>query len=182
LSLLLMAIYVNLTKAKDSYAFEDEEEKEDTQAVLTSLKAKLLKRKKDPRPGESGSFVIGKHTYFLRVQPSAQNHNLEDYRYILSEVGLLEGEPKALEHRAEKLLCRVLLAAALHEHVEHVLVLIYGPPQEIPLAMDRQEDLVQVPCVARLRTPPSQPMGVVLPTLPTPWADGFVRHGDAAFA
>jgi hypothetical protein len=94
LSLLLMAIYVNLTKGIGSYAFEDDEEKEDTQAVLTSMKAKLLKRKKDPRAGEAGAFVDGKHTYFLRVQPSAQSHNLEDYRYILREIGLLEGAPK----------------------------------------------------------------------------------------
>lgn len=94
LSLLLMAIYFNLTKAKDGYAFEDDEEKEETQAVLTNSKAKLLKRKKEPRAGEPGSFVVGRNTYFLRVQPSAQNHNLEDYRYVLAEIGLLEGETK----------------------------------------------------------------------------------------
>src|SRR5262249_58673738 len=34
----------------------------------------------------------------------------------------------------------------------------------------------------RLRTPPSQPMGVVLPTLAPPWADGCVGHQDAACA
>src|SRR5215510_5856387 len=39
-----------------------------------------------------------------------------------------------------------------------------------------------MPFVARLRTPPSQPIGVVLPKLPAPFADGFVRHRDAAFA
>jgi hypothetical protein len=32
----------------------------------------------------------------------------------------------------------------------------------------------------RLRTPPSQPMSIVLPTLATPLADGFVGHHDAA--
>src|SRR5262245_32257279 len=47
--------------------------------------------------------------------------------------------------------------------------------------MDRQEDLVQVPCVARLRTPPLQPIGVVLPTRPTPLPERFVGHCDAAF-
>jgi uncharacterized protein with ParB-like and HNH nuclease domain len=94
LSLLLTALYVSLTKALDGYTFEDDEEQEDTQAILTSLKGKLLKRKKEPRPGEPGSFIVGKHSYFLRVQPSAQNHNLEDYRYVLAEAGLLEGQPK----------------------------------------------------------------------------------------
>ena len=34
------------------------------------------------------------HVYFLRVEPSAQNHNLDDYRYVLCEAGLLEGQSK----------------------------------------------------------------------------------------
>jgi hypothetical protein len=37
------------------------------------------------------------------------------------------------------------------------------------------------PCVAKLRTPPSQPIGVILPKLPTPLADGLVGHSNAAF-
>jgi uncharacterized protein with ParB-like and HNH nuclease domain len=94
LSLLLMALYTNLRKALECYSFEDDEDKGETQAVLTSLKAKLLKRKKDGRTGEPGSFVDGKNTYFLRVQPSSQNHNLEDYRYVLTETGLLGKEQK----------------------------------------------------------------------------------------
>ena len=64
-----------------------------------SLKSKLLKRKKEPRPGEPGSFAVGKSTYFLRVQPSAQNHNLEDYRYILCEISLLEAFAKPPYYR-----------------------------------------------------------------------------------
>src|SRR5208283_1471654 len=94
LSLLLMALYDKLTKKLDGHSFEDDEEKEDAQRTLGSLQGKLLKRKKEPRPGERGGISVGRKVYFLRVQPSAQNHNLEDYRYILSEVGLLEGQPK----------------------------------------------------------------------------------------
>ncbi len=94
LSLLLMALYAKLTKTLDGHSFEDVEEKEDTQAALGSLRAKLLKRKREPNPGERGGISVGKNVYFLRVQPSAQNHNLEDYRYVLCEVGLLEGQPK----------------------------------------------------------------------------------------
>jgi hypothetical protein len=89
-----MALHANLTDGLRSYSFEDEEDKEDIQAILASLKAKLLKRKKEPRAGEPGGFTVGKHTYFLRVQPSAQNHNLEDYRYVLSETDLLESYAK----------------------------------------------------------------------------------------
>jgi hypothetical protein len=94
LSLLLMALYANLTKKLKEYIFEDNEEKEDTQAILASIKAKLIKRKKEPRTGEPGGLAVGKHIYFLRFQPSVQNHNLEDYRYMLTEIGLLEGQPK----------------------------------------------------------------------------------------
>jgi Protein of unknown function DUF262 len=94
LSLLLMALYANLMKKLKDYSFEDNEEIEETQTILASIKAKLIKRKKDPRIVEPGSFAVGKHSYFLRVQPSAQNHNLEDYRYVLIEIGLLEGQPK----------------------------------------------------------------------------------------
>jgi hypothetical protein len=49
------------------------------------------------------------------------------------------------------------------------------------LAIDRKEHLIQVPLIARARTPPSQPIGVVLPKLPTPFADSFVGHRDTAF-
>ena len=40
--------------------------------------------------------------------------------------------------------------------------------------------LFQMPCVAGLRTPPSQPIAIVLPKLPTPLTDGFMGHRDAA--
>ena len=62
-----------------------------------------------------------------------------------------------------------------------IVVLIHRAPQVMALAMDRKEHFIQVPLIARARTPPSQPMGVVLPKLPTPLADGFVGHRDAAF-
>jgi uncharacterized protein with ParB-like and HNH nuclease domain len=94
LSLLLMALYVNLTKKLKDYSYEDDEEEEDTSKTILSIKGKLLKLKKEPRPGELGSFAVGKRIYFLRVQPSVQNHNLEDYRYVLNEIGVLAGQPK----------------------------------------------------------------------------------------
>ena len=94
LSLLLMALYANLTNKLKDYSFEDDEEEEYTRTIIHSIKGKLIKRKKEPRLGELGSFVVGKRIFFLRVQPSIQNHNLEDYRYILNEIELLEGQLK----------------------------------------------------------------------------------------
>lgn len=94
LSLLLAAIHSKLAAAMDSYKPADEQDKEDTRSCLTNIRAKIVKRKKDAKPGEAGAFKVGKNVYFLRVQPSAQNHNLADYLYLLSEAGLIESQPK----------------------------------------------------------------------------------------
>lgn len=94
LSLLLAVIYAKLDAAAPLYAPDDPEEKAELQSTLTNIRAKVVKRKRDPRPGESGSFKIGNHIYFLRVQPSAQNKNLEDYLFLLSDAGLIEKQPK----------------------------------------------------------------------------------------
>jgi uncharacterized protein with ParB-like and HNH nuclease domain len=94
LSLLLAAIHSKLTSALKEYAPTDEQDKDEKKSYLTNIRSKIIKRKNDAKPGEVGSFKIGKNTYFLRVQPSAQNHNLADYRYLLSEAGLIESQPK----------------------------------------------------------------------------------------
>src|SRR5579872_4823115 len=44
LSLLLMALYANLTKKLTGYSFEDSVEEEETRAIPGSIKAKLIKR------------------------------------------------------------------------------------------------------------------------------------------
>ena len=92
LSLILMAVHARLALALPGYEPEEPEDLQDAQRLLDGIRAKLVKRKKDARPGEDGSISIGKNVYFLRVQPSAQNHNLDDYRHLLSELGLLENQ------------------------------------------------------------------------------------------
>lgn len=94
LSLLLAAIYAKLAASLPSYQPADEQDKEDAKASLINIRAKLIKRKKDAHPGELGSFAVGKNTYFLRVQPSTQNHNLADYLHILGELGLIDSQPR----------------------------------------------------------------------------------------
>jgi hypothetical protein len=37
---------------------------------------------------------------------------------------------------------RLLVAAALHQDIEHVVVLIHGPPQIMLRAVDRQKHLI----------------------------------------
>jgi hypothetical protein len=94
LSLLLAAIHSKLVAAIEGYEPEDEQDKEDVRSCITNIRAKLVKRKKDARPGEAGAVKVGKNVYFLRVQPSEQNHNLVDYLYLLSEAGLIESRGK----------------------------------------------------------------------------------------
>ena len=57
----------------------------------------------------------------------------DDPRYI----------PQALEQLAKKLLRRLLIAPALYQDVERVIVLVDSAPQVMALAIDRQEDLTK---------------------------------------
>jgi len=86
-----------------------------------------------------------------------------------------------LEQLAKELLRRVLIAAALHQDVEDVVVLIYRSPEVMAFAIDRKKHLIEVPLVPWLGTSTLQPIRIILPKLETPLADGLVRHGDAAF-
>src|SRR5262249_20538682 len=88
---------------------------------------------------------------------------------------------QALEQLTKKLLGRLFVAPTLHQDVEDVIVLIHGPPQIMACAINRQKHLVQMPFVAWLGASTLEPIGVVLPKLPTPPADRFVGHRDAAF-
>ena len=94
LSLLIAAIHTRLAESQGAYQPEDSEDMEELRASITNIRAKLIKRKKDGSPTERGVIQIGKHSYFLRVQPSVQSHNVADYRYILSMSGILENQPK----------------------------------------------------------------------------------------
>src|SRR4030095_5487193 len=86
--------------------------------------------------------------------------------------------PQALEQLAKELLRRVLIAPALNQDIEDVVVLVDSAPQGMPLPIDRQEDLVEVPLVPWLGASTLQLIGVVLPKLPTPLADGLMGHHD----
>src|SRR5215467_11748607 len=88
------------------------------------------------------------------------------------------GEP--LEQLAKELLRRVLIAAALHQDIEDIVVLIHRAPQVMALAIDRQEHLIEMPFIARARPASLQLIGIILPKLATPLADGLMGHVDAA--
>src|SRR5712671_5426301 len=79
------------------------------------------------------------------------------------------GQP--LEGLTEELLGRLLVAPPLYEDVQDIVVLIHSTPQVMALIINGEKPFIQVPFIPGLRTPP-QPIGVVLPKLPTPLAHG----------
>jgi hypothetical protein len=85
-----------------------------------------------------------------------------------------------LEKIAKKHLRRLLVAAALHQDVEHVIVLVDRSPQVITLAMDGQNHPVEMPMVSEPGPTTSQPIGVGLAEF-APLTDRFVDHHDPTF-
>src|SRR5262249_17856948 len=88
---------------------------------------------------------------------------------------------ETLEELAKKLLGGLLIAPALYQDVEHIIVLVDSAPQVMALAINRQKHFVQVPFVAWLGASTLQPIRVVLPKLQTPLPDGLMGDVDTAF-
>jgi hypothetical protein len=58
-------------------------------------------------------------------------------------------------------------------------VLIHCPPEVMTLALDRQEDLIEMPLISKPRPAVAQLMSIGLAKLPAPFPDYFIRHDDA---
>ena len=72
-----------------------------------------------------------------------------------------------------------LITARLNQDVDHVAVLVDGPP-EIPQAtLDVHEQFVQVPRVAQAPLPAAEDPGIRRTEPPTPLPNRLVGHGDA---
>ncbi len=89
LTLLLAAIYSKFLTFKDSFDPEDQDAISDFQVKLNSIRKKLIFKKTQIYNDEIGGFTDGNYQCFLRVQPSTQNNNLADYKYIFKECGLI---------------------------------------------------------------------------------------------
>lgn len=87
LSLLLCAIYHHMqTLAKQT---PDLEKSEDFIIHRSNIRKRLIKEVAGPADIRWGVFNSDDKAFCLRVQPSTQGHNLEDYLYILHEIGVL---------------------------------------------------------------------------------------------
>src|SRR3954447_24612089 len=73
--------------------------------------------------------------------------------------------PEQLAHQPE---CRALVAAALHQHVENLALVIDGAPQVHPLAGNANHHFVEMPAVARSWAGASKPSGEPGPELQNP--------------
>ena len=98
LSIIFMAIYSRLLELEGSLTDADEEEKDDYRLLLSNIRKQLVHKKAEVNKAETGYFQdkSKKTKYcFLRVQPSTQNSNLNDYLHILNELELINGDYKS---------------------------------------------------------------------------------------
>jgi hypothetical protein len=119
-----------------------------------------LERQVD-RQGELAGMVTSIEAFCQRVQSGLAEATLAQKRTLV-----------------ELLIDRVLVA---NGDVEIRYVIPVAPRGETTRFCQLRKDYFQVPLIARSRTPPSQPIGVVLPKLPAPLADRFMGHSHAAF-
>ena len=54
-----------------------------------------------------------------------------------------------MQEFSEQSLCGALITMRLDQNVDHIAVLIHGAPQILLLAVDSNEDLIQVPVVTQ---------------------------------
>ena len=64
----------------------------------------------------------------------------------------------------------------MYENIDPVAVLIYRAPEVLALTVDRDEQFVQVPCVAETTLTAFQPAGVLGTEFDGPLPDRFVSH------
>src|SRR5690554_2685228 len=85
LSLLLMAIYRAYLEWEEELTEEDDEEEiEDYKLRLSNIRKQLIHKKNSINKAETGYFKEKDKFCFLRVQPSTQRANYNDYLHILA--------------------------------------------------------------------------------------------------
>jgi hypothetical protein len=85
-----------------------------------------------------------------------------------------------LEQLTEVLLDGLLIPPTLHQDIQHVPVLINGPPQLVLFSIDGEEDLIEMPLVTGLCPRSAQLVRVVLAKCVAPLPDRLIREDDGA--
>ena len=74
-----------------------------------------------------------------------------------------------------------LITVRLNQDVDHVAVLVHGTPQILLLAVDSNQDFVQVPNITKAALPPFQFSGIFRTELLRPESNRFIRDDDSPF-
>jgi len=89
--------------------------------------------------------------------------------------------PLAFEKTVEKAFSRTLIAAALHQNINDIAVLINRTPQILPFPLNCDKDFVDVPGIAQASLLVFEFSSIVRPKLLTPLPNGLIGHRDATF-
>ena len=84
-----------------------------------------------------------------------------------------------LEQLSKEALCGAPITTRLDEDVDHIAVLVDGTPEILTLALDADEELVQVPRIAQSPFSPPQCPRVLGADLSAPVANALVGDGDS---
>ena len=79
-----------------------------------------------------------------------------------------------LDQALEEALCSGTIPPGLEKYIDYLAVLIHGSPEILLLAIDLDEDFVNVEGIAVALVPTLQPPGISGPELDTPQPDSFV--------
>jgi hypothetical protein len=74
-----------------------------------------------------------------------------------------------------------LIAAGLQQNINHISVLINGTPEILLLAVDSDEQFIQIPDVAKATLFPLQPLCIAGSEFSAPLSDRFERDNDSTF-
>jgi hypothetical protein len=74
-----------------------------------------------------------------------------------------------------------LIAARLQQNINDITILIHGTPKILLLAVDSDEEFVQILGITEAALFLLKTSGLVGSEFPPPLSDGFVRNNDSAF-
>jgi hypothetical protein len=81
---------------------------------------------------------------------------------------------------AEKLLRALCISTALDENIQDVAILVDSPPQVMPLTVNGEKHLIEVPLVTWSGPPMPEFIRIGLTELAAPLPDGFIGHDHPA--
>src|SRR6266851_2695582 len=95
-----------------------------------------------------------------------------------SSVSSSKDSNTSFEELTEEPFRRFFVPSALHKNVEHVAILVHGPPEVVRFSVDLQVHFIQVPFVTAARTATTQLIRIGLSKGETPPPHCFICYDD----